>query len=287
MIQANAKCIVNGPKVNEIAGWVNQFIKLTQEEIEIVDTNNTPGRRWFLTGQLAGDLEAGAAEDGDRNNLGGTSGGALGSSGGNGGGGGNLDKLNMAAAAPLNQGGEVAAPINIGGGGAQPNIMAAAAPGLQQQPAIGGGGGGGGGGGRRSGGGGGGSANMISVGGGGQPPAATSSTPTTPTTPTAPTAPTSQPIAPTTEPTAPPPAEVSAPPPAPSSEPITSDTTAGTDAEFVDWRAAEKVRIKQKITAKNEALKRLVSSGASQDQISAARAEISDLIMEYDRVSKL
>lgn len=270
MIQANAKCIVNGPKVNEIAGWVNQFIKLTQEEIEIVDTGNTPGRRWFLTGQLAGDLEAGAAEDGDRNNLGGTSGGALGSSGGNGGGGGgNLDKLNMAAAAPLNQGGAVAAPINIGD--AQPNIMAAAAPGLQQQPAIGGVSGGGGG-------------NMIRVGGGGQGPRIpTSTAPTS----TAPTAPTSQPIAPTTEPTAPPPAEVSAPPPAPSSEPITSDTTAGTDAEFVDWRAAEKVRIKQRITAKNEALKRLVSSGASQDQISAARAEVNDLIMEYDRVSKL
>jgi hypothetical protein len=135
MIQTNAKCVVNGKKVNEIAGWVNQFIKLTNEEIDIVDTGNTPGKRWFLTGKLAGGLGAGSAEDGDRNNLGGTGGSALGA----GGGGGNLDKLNMAAAAPLNQ----------GGAAMPPNIVAAAMP--PMKPPAGGAGGG--------------SANMISIGG--------------------------------------------------------------------------------------------------------------------------
>ena len=135
MIQTNAKCVVNGKKVNEIAGWVNQFIKLTEEEIDIVDTGNTPGKRWFLTGKLAGGLGAGSAEDGDRNNLGGTGGSALGA----GGGGGNRDQLVMGAAAPANQ----------GGAAMPPNIVAAAMP--PMKPPAGGAGGG--------------SANMISVGG--------------------------------------------------------------------------------------------------------------------------
>lgn len=139
MIQPNAKCVVNGKKVNEIAGWVNQFIKLTEEEIDIVDTGNAPGKRWFLTGKLEGGLGAGSAEDGDRNNLGGTSGSSQGSTGGSGGSGGNRDQLVMEAAAPANQ----------GGAAMPPNIVAAAMP--PMKPPAGGAGGG--------------SANMISIGG--------------------------------------------------------------------------------------------------------------------------
>jgi hypothetical protein len=173
MIQTNAKCVVNGKKVNEIAGWVNQFIKLTNEEIDIVDTGNTPGKRWFLTGKLAGGLGAGSAEDGDRNNLGGTGGSALGA----GGGGGNLDKLNMAAAAPLNQ----------GGAAMPPNIVAAAMPPMKP-PARGAGGG---------------SANMISIGGRQvrQQPTTEATEATTPAPPVALTPPPTPPSAPTPPPT--------------------------------------------------------------------------------------
>ena len=75
MITPNAKCIVNGKKVNEIALWVNQFLKMTNEELDVVDANNAPGRRWFLTGKVSS-IDSGSTEDGDRNNLGGTSGNA-------------------------------------------------------------------------------------------------------------------------------------------------------------------------------------------------------------------
>jgi len=300
MIQANAKCIVNGDKVNETIMAVNSLMNVdivvgnvdvpqvkyfsegflivlprgssyANEELYYVDTNNDVASRWFVTsasqastspvstsGTPTGKQSSAPPTSKDRNSLGNTPSNN------------NRDQLSMNTGGALRDSGGGVAPTGNVTGGAQPNIMAAAAPGLQQQPAIGGVSGGAGGG------------NMIRVGGGGQAPRIPTST-----APTTPTAPTSQPIAPTTEPTALPPAGISAPPPAPSSGPITSNTTAGTDAEFVDWRAAEKIRIKQRITAKNEALRRLVSSGASQDQISAARAEISALIMEYDRVSKL
>ena len=307
MIQPDAKCVVNGAKVNEAIMALNPLLAMSVgyigggkppqvtysdgevkillpladsvdgfslEELDIVDTNNAASSRYFMTstdsvstygtttastsGTPTGKQSTSQPRSKGRNSLGNTPSNN------------NRDQLSMNTGGALRDSGGGVAPTGNVTGGAQPNIMAAAAPGLQQQPAIGGVSGGAGGG------------NMIRVGGGGQAPRIPTST-----APTTPTAPTSQPIAPTTEPTALPPAGISAPPPAPSSGPITSNTTAGTDAEFVDWRAAEKVRIKQRITAKNEALRRLVSSGASQDQISAARAEISALIMEYDRVSKL
>lgn len=111
MIQANAKCVVNGKKVNEIAGWLNQFINLTEEEIDIVDAGNTPGKRWFLTGKLAGDLGAGSAEDGDRNNLGGTSGNSQGSDGG-----GNSREQLSTGGRPLAPGSSVGAAVDISTG---------------------------------------------------------------------------------------------------------------------------------------------------------------------------
>ena len=111
MIQANAKCVVNGKKVNEIAGWLNQFINLTEEEIDIVDAGNTPGKRWFLTGKLAGDLGAGSAEDGDRNNLGGTSGNSQGSVGG-----GNSREQLSTGGRPLAPGSSVGAAVDIRSG---------------------------------------------------------------------------------------------------------------------------------------------------------------------------
>lgn len=121
MIQPNAKCVVNGKKVNEIALWLNQFIALKNEELDVVDANNTPAKRWFLTGGIPGGV--GSAESGDRDNLGGTSGGAAGTGGGASG---NRDQLNPApaggnAGGPVGggggQGGNVNPPVNIGGGG--------------------------------------------------------------------------------------------------------------------------------------------------------------------------
>lgn len=93
MIQPNAKCVVNGKKVNEIALWLNQFIALKNKELDVVDANNTPSKRWFLNGGVPGGV--GAAESGDRDNLGGTSGGAAGTGGGASG---NRDQLTIETA---------------------------------------------------------------------------------------------------------------------------------------------------------------------------------------------
>ena len=55
MIQANAKCINNGKKLNETIGVLNNILKVVvSEEIEIVDSNNQPSKRWFFTGKLTG-----------------------------------------------------------------------------------------------------------------------------------------------------------------------------------------------------------------------------------------
>lgn len=55
MIQANAKCINNGKKLNETIGVLNNILKVVvSEEIEIVDGNNQPSKRWFFTGKLTG-----------------------------------------------------------------------------------------------------------------------------------------------------------------------------------------------------------------------------------------
>jgi len=300
MIQANAKCVVNGKKVNEIAGWVNQFIKLTQEEIDIVDTGNTPGKRWFLTGQLAGDLEAGASEDGDRNNLGGTSGGALGSSGG---GGGNLDKLDMGAGRPIAPGNAGVAPtVNISTGRPIADGSTAAdsrAKFLAERERAAGG-----------------SANMISVGGAGVDefgnaiggagrPVADGSTAadsrakflaarqgaTTPAPlPGAP--PLGGDTTPPPSPGAPPPNQPATTPTEASptaeaaSDAATStagDTTASKDGEFVDWREAEKARIKSRM----KTLSSRVSADSSPEQIADVRESLSRLIKEYERVSKM
>jgi len=263
MIEPNAKCVVNGKKLNSLIKAFNKILNtLDSETLDVVDANNSPSTRSFVLGSIQTVKGEIIDSDDPRNKL---------KSAGAGGSEDNRDNLNRADGA----GGAV-----NDNGGAQPNIMAAAAPGLQQQPAIGGGGavggGGGGGGGRRSGGGGGGSANMISVGGGGQPPATSSSSSST--TPTAPTAP-----APTT-PTAP--APTTAPAPEPASEITTSaagGTTAGNDSEFVDWRETEKARIKSRMTS----LQSRLSANSSPEQIAEVRESLNRLIEEYERVSKM
>jgi hypothetical protein len=71
MIQPDAKCINNGKKLNEAIGALNDILNVAvSEEIEIVDTNNLPSKRWFFTGRLKGQKEDSAS--GDQGRLGNT-----------------------------------------------------------------------------------------------------------------------------------------------------------------------------------------------------------------------
>lgn len=173
MIQPDAKCVVNGAKVNEAIMALNPLLAMSVgyigggkppqvtysdgevkillpladsvdgfslEELDIVDTNNAASSRYFMTstdsvstygtttastsGTPTGKQSTSQPTSKDRNSLGNTPSNN------------NRDQLNMAGAAPLNQGAAVAPANNIGGGGA----------------IAGGGGGGGGGGDRGSGG---------------------------------------------------------------------------------------------------------------------------------------
>lgn len=83
MIQPNAKCVVNGPKVNEVINALNQLLNIditigdvnepqvqygydgvqivlpkggafTNEELDVVDSNNTASTRWFATSTTQG-----------------------------------------------------------------------------------------------------------------------------------------------------------------------------------------------------------------------------------------
>ena len=48
MIKANAKCVVNGSKVNELINAVNPLLAATRELIDVVDSANKPAKRMFL-----------------------------------------------------------------------------------------------------------------------------------------------------------------------------------------------------------------------------------------------
>ena len=89
MIQANAKCVVNGKKLNELISWING----SMEQLDVVDQNNYASKRWFLVSD-ASDINSGTSPDASRNKMPREGGG-----GGGGGGGaqGNRDKLNKAA----------------------------------------------------------------------------------------------------------------------------------------------------------------------------------------------
>ena len=187
MITPDAKCVVNGAKVNEAIMALNPLLSMSVgyigggkppqvtytdgevkillpladsvegfllEELDVVDSNNAASSRYFMTSSSSvstyGTTTAttSGTPTGKQSSPQPTKGRNKLNAGGN-----NRDQLGMAGAAPANQGGAVA----------QPNIVAAAAPGLQAAPGGGGGGGG--------------SANMISIGG-----RQTSQQPTTETT---------------------------------------------------------------------------------------------------------
>ena len=71
MIQPDAKCVVNGKKLNAVIHVVNSLLKIanSSEEFDVVEQGNYPGKRWLLTGKIAGQKQGGAAPD--RDNLGG------------------------------------------------------------------------------------------------------------------------------------------------------------------------------------------------------------------------
>ena len=48
MIKANAKCVVNGSKVNELINAINPLLAATRELIDVVDSGNKPAKRMFL-----------------------------------------------------------------------------------------------------------------------------------------------------------------------------------------------------------------------------------------------
>ena len=67
MIQPDAKCINNGKKLNEAISALNSILDVAvSEEIEVVDTNNLPSKRWFFTGRLKGQKEDSASGDQER-----------------------------------------------------------------------------------------------------------------------------------------------------------------------------------------------------------------------------
>ena len=87
MIIPNAKCVVNGPKVNEVIGVINDMLNVVvSEEFEVVEYGNKPGRRWFFTGKLTGQKQDSASPGRDELNN------------GSGAGSNNRDKLNTGIA---------------------------------------------------------------------------------------------------------------------------------------------------------------------------------------------
>lgn len=61
MITPDAKCVVNGPKLNEVIGVVNDMLNvMVSEEFEVVESSNIPGKRAFVIGQLSGQKQQGA-----------------------------------------------------------------------------------------------------------------------------------------------------------------------------------------------------------------------------------
>ena len=67
MIQPNAKCVVNGPKVNEVIGVINNILKVAiSEEFDVVDPNNQPGKRWLITGKLTGQDQQSSGKNRDQ-----------------------------------------------------------------------------------------------------------------------------------------------------------------------------------------------------------------------------
>lgn len=64
MIEPNAKCVVNGGKLNELISWINE----SMEELDIVDQNNRASKKWFLVSG-AGDINQGTGTNTDRDNL--------------------------------------------------------------------------------------------------------------------------------------------------------------------------------------------------------------------------
>jgi hypothetical protein len=103
MIQANAKCINNGKKLNETIGALNNILNVVvSEEIEIVDSNNQPSKRWFFTGKLTGQKQNSA--NGDQDSLGNTPSNN------------NRDQLTTGGMPLDNSGGNIAPPGNVTGG---------------------------------------------------------------------------------------------------------------------------------------------------------------------------
>jgi len=71
MIQPDAKCVNNGKKLNETIKGLNSILNnVVSEEIDIVDSNNQPSKRWFVVGKLTGQKQDSGT--GDRDNLGNT-----------------------------------------------------------------------------------------------------------------------------------------------------------------------------------------------------------------------
>ena len=104
MIQANAKCINNGKKLNETIGALNNILNVAvSEEIEIVDGNNQPSKRWFFTGKLTGQKQD--SDSGSKDRYGNTPSNN------------NRDKLDTGGMPLGNSGGNIAPPGNVTGGG--------------------------------------------------------------------------------------------------------------------------------------------------------------------------
>ena len=107
MIKPDAKCVVNGKKVNEVIQFVNDLLKIANsaEEFDVVEQGNISGKRWFLTGNISGQKQGSAAPD--RDTLGGHGGAGEGD---------NRNQLNGQAPlvqAPRGQGGVVAGGVTI------------------------------------------------------------------------------------------------------------------------------------------------------------------------------
>ena len=340
MIQPDAKCVVNGAKVNEAITALNPLLAMSVgyigggkppqvtysdgevkillpladsvagfslEELDIVDTDNAASSRYFMTssssvstygtttastsGTPTGKQSTSQPTSKDRNSLGNTPNDK------------NRDKLTTGAGRPIAPGNAGVAPtVNISTGRPIADGSTAAdsrAKFLDERERAAGG-----------------SANMISVGGAGVDefgnaiggagrPVADGSTAadsrakflaarqgaTTPAPlPGAP--PLGGDTTPAPLPGAPPPNQPATTPTEASptaeaaSDAATStagDTTASKDGEFVDWREAEKARIKSRM----KTLSSRVSADSSPEQIADVRESLSRLIKEYERVSKM
>ena len=170
MITPDAKCVVNGPKVNEAIDAINSLLNMniiignvkqpqiqysssavqivippgggsTNEELDIVDSNNTAAKRWFLTTleQGSADTDGDAGGGGENPNIGSPGGqsntsGALkdrDNLGGGGGGGVNANRDQLAVDLP-------AGALKDNGGGQRPlapqGELMPLAPGGGQRP---------------------------------------------------------------------------------------------------------------------------------------------------------